>query len=492
MRRLLAVLLLFSAACGLSSVVTPSEKLMAAGRHATGGRYGTTQLRSVAGVPMFWFPEPNYFYMSSLPLTAHSAAQDAPFSRTLTITPSDTLVLQFEAYSDGPLACSGLYLKLLRPGSPQPPALPADSEQQFGGTWDDLGSTALVFGPATCGAETDRVLLAVTRPNGTRHELLPLNREDLSGPGVRPRLRPAVPHLYRLVAHPDVERTVEIFVDGHRLYAASSLTAPSDWTPPFVPPRTVTDVDAMPPADWPSRFLLADGRLVPNPDFVPFVPSLIPNPEWDESVHGDMCPFCGDYGALAFDLFTADGRLGLGRFYVGTDIAEADAVAEAHPAFGFRAAAATEAADAQSQAALQKFIREHATSLLTEDMHPLKAFVMRALLAGTNRPWTLGVAFLFFAAICLGALWLTFRTVRSWRPTPAADRLPVSLQAALDAARRANPDAAKRAEDALKDAAARGLATGAASDGEITVEDSESSDPDTVAPRPRLTVNMQG
>ncbi|KAJ1976685.1 hypothetical protein H4R34_003884 [Dimargaris verticillata] len=187
------------------------------------------------------------FYAISAPLTS------------LFDTQGKDLVLQYSVRFDQVITCSGAYIKLLPEGF---------DPHQFNGE----SPYSIMFGPDLCGSSHEvKALLGYQGKNyQLKKSIAPINDQ--------------LTHVYTLVIKPN--RTYRILLDGAE---KASGHIEDDWD--ILAPRTMADPNAIQPDDWEDRYTIPDPEYVQPVDYNPG-PETIPDPSakqpdnWDESIQG--------------------------------------------------------------------------------------------------------------------------------------------------------------------------------------------------------------
>eukprot|EP00250_Pteridium_aquilinum_P014729 c22161_g2_i1 orf=528-2129(-) len=148
------------------------------------------------------------------------------------------VVLQFDLRLQNGIECGGAYLKFLQ-------------AQEDGWTPDQLDNEApysIMFGPDKCGS-TNKVHF-IFRHKHPKTGLY-IEHHLKHPPSI---INDKLSHVYTAVIHPD--NKVSILIDGEEKKSADLLS--SDFEPPVLPPKMITDPDDKKPEDWDERAKIPD------------------------------------------------------------------------------------------------------------------------------------------------------------------------------------------------------------------------------------------
>ncbi|KAL4584655.1 hypothetical protein LXL04_009261 [Taraxacum kok-saghyz] len=171
-----------------------------------------------------------------------------------------TIVFQFETRFHNRLECGGAYLKYLRP-------------QEAGWTpkqFDNNSPYSIMFGPDKCGS-TDKIHFII---NHKYHKTGKYVEHHLTYPPKIPTDK--MTHVYTAIMKPGYE--LSILIDGEEKKKANILSS-EDFHPPFVPPKTISDLDDKKPDDWDDSRKMPDPNAVKPDDWDEDAPLEIPDEE---------------------------------------------------------------------------------------------------------------------------------------------------------------------------------------------------------------------
>ncbi|KAI3766117.1 hypothetical protein L2E82_16167 [Cichorium intybus] len=171
-----------------------------------------------------------------------------------------TIVLQFETRFHNSLECGGAYLKYLRP-------------QESGWTpkqFDNKSPYSIMFGPDKCG-NTDKIHFIINHiyPKSGKYV-----EHHLTYPPKVPTDK--MSHVYTAILKPDNE--LSILIDGEEKKKANILRS-DDFHPPFVPPKTIPDLNEERPKDWDDTAKIPDPNATKPEDWDDDIPMEIPDEE---------------------------------------------------------------------------------------------------------------------------------------------------------------------------------------------------------------------